>query len=392
MIARAGAARLACRHMSSPSVGVVGSSLGGGLNWYGRAYGLQCSAVTAVEVVLADGTHRPRHRRAGQRPAVGGPRRRGRLRRGHRAGIRPDPGRRPVRRDAGLGVAARPAGARRLGALGRGRARTRRPACCGCSARPTCRGCRPGCAAATSSSIDGAIVGDPRAAAEIIAPLRALRPEIDTFDVTPAASLARLHLEPEEPLAAYASSTLLAGLPPDAVEALVAAAGPGFGLAAAVRRGPPARRRAVPPVAAGRCAGPDRRRVPGAHARYRRTARAAGPTQREDAERVLDAVQPWGTGALYLSMVDDRVDERRGGAGRALGSAVPGAVRRRPRWVCSCCRTSRPGSPRRPRPLKSAPGPQVGRKVRPQVGGKTGSRSQGHGGAHQPTAPTRRTP
>ena len=42
--------------MSSPSVGVVGSSLGGGLSWYGRSYGLQCSAVTAVEVVLADGT------------------------------------------------------------------------------------------------------------------------------------------------------------------------------------------------------------------------------------------------------------------------------------------------------------------------------------------------
>ncbi len=56
VVARAGAARLACRHMSSPSVGVVGSSLGGGLNWYGRSHGLQCSAVTAVEIVLADGT------------------------------------------------------------------------------------------------------------------------------------------------------------------------------------------------------------------------------------------------------------------------------------------------------------------------------------------------
>ena len=31
---------------------------------------------------------------------------------------------------------------------------------------------------------------------------------------------------------------------------------------------------------------------------------------------MLDAVQPWGTGALYLSMVDDQADERRG---------VPGA-------------------------------------------------------------------
>jgi len=34
-------------------------------------------------------------------------------------------------------------------------------------------------------------------------------------------------------------------------------------------------------------------------------------TQREHADRVLDAVEPWGTGALYLSMVDDQADERR---------------------------------------------------------------------------------
>jgi len=33
--------------------------------------------------------------------------------------------------------------------------------------------------------------------------------------------------------------------------------------------------------------------------------------QRADADRVLDAVQPWGTGALYLPMLDDQADERR---------------------------------------------------------------------------------
>ena len=47
------------------------------------------------------------------------------------------------------------------------------------------------------------------------------------------------------------------------------------------------------------------------------TGRPGGwAAQRVDAERVRDAVQPWGSGSLYLSMVDDRVDERR---------AVPGA-------------------------------------------------------------------
>ncbi len=47
---------LAALHPSSPDVGVVGFSLGGGIGWYARRLGLQCNAVTAVELVLADGT------------------------------------------------------------------------------------------------------------------------------------------------------------------------------------------------------------------------------------------------------------------------------------------------------------------------------------------------
>ena len=56
VVARAGRVGLAGQHMSSPGVGVVGSSLGGGVSWYSRQHGLQCSAITAVELVLADGT------------------------------------------------------------------------------------------------------------------------------------------------------------------------------------------------------------------------------------------------------------------------------------------------------------------------------------------------
>jgi FAD/FMN-containing dehydrogenase len=40
---------------SSPDVGVVGYTLGGGLSWFGRKYGLAASHVHAVEVVTADG-------------------------------------------------------------------------------------------------------------------------------------------------------------------------------------------------------------------------------------------------------------------------------------------------------------------------------------------------
>jgi FAD/FMN-containing dehydrogenase len=49
---------LAACHGSSPTVGVVGYSLGGGVGWYGRKHGLACNRVTAVELVDAEGAER----------------------------------------------------------------------------------------------------------------------------------------------------------------------------------------------------------------------------------------------------------------------------------------------------------------------------------------------
>ena len=46
---------LATLHGSSPDVGVVGYSLGGGIGWYARQLGMQANNVTAVELVTADG-------------------------------------------------------------------------------------------------------------------------------------------------------------------------------------------------------------------------------------------------------------------------------------------------------------------------------------------------
>jgi hypothetical protein len=40
---------------SAPDVGVAGYTLGGGLSWLGRSYGLAANSVTAVELVTADG-------------------------------------------------------------------------------------------------------------------------------------------------------------------------------------------------------------------------------------------------------------------------------------------------------------------------------------------------
>jgi FAD/FMN-containing dehydrogenase len=46
---------LAALHGSSPDVGVVGYSLGGGMGWLGRKYGLQAGSVTSIDLVAADG-------------------------------------------------------------------------------------------------------------------------------------------------------------------------------------------------------------------------------------------------------------------------------------------------------------------------------------------------
>jgi hypothetical protein len=52
---QASPAGLAALHGSSRDVGVTGYSLGGGLGWLGRKHGLQANALTAVELVTADG-------------------------------------------------------------------------------------------------------------------------------------------------------------------------------------------------------------------------------------------------------------------------------------------------------------------------------------------------
>jgi hypothetical protein len=43
---------------TSPNVGIVGYTLGGGLSWLGRKYGWACNRVTAIEAVTADGEAR----------------------------------------------------------------------------------------------------------------------------------------------------------------------------------------------------------------------------------------------------------------------------------------------------------------------------------------------
>ena len=73
--------------------------------------------------------------------------------------------------------------------------------------------------------IDGAVQGDDYEA--ILAPLRALEPELDTFATIPAAALVRLHQDPEEPVPFTSESALMAEVTPATIRTIVELAGSG---------------------------------------------------------------------------------------------------------------------------------------------------------------------
>ena len=57
VVAPAGEHGLAALAGTSPNVGVTGYTLGGGMGWLARRYGLAANSVTAVELVTPDGRH-----------------------------------------------------------------------------------------------------------------------------------------------------------------------------------------------------------------------------------------------------------------------------------------------------------------------------------------------
>jgi hypothetical protein len=154
--------------------------------------------------------------------------------------------------------------------------------------------------------IDGAVLGSDAEAAEIVAPLRALQPEFDTICRVPAPSLVRLHLEPEGPAPAYASSRLLSGLPDDAITAVIGAVGPDT--------------KSRPDIAEFRqLGGALRRPDPGSalaslDGDFLVLGLALGPEseqRRAQTVSMLQALEPWTTGRQYLPMLDDQTDTRK---------------------------------------------------------------------------------
>lgn len=307
VVARAGKVGLAGMHMSSPGVGVVGSSLGGGVSWYARQHGLQCSAITAVELVLADGTcvrATEKHDADLLWAARGG--------------------------HGGFGVVTSlefdllPIATAYAGMLAWDWQHARRvltawgewtadaPESVTSVARifqvPDIEWLPDELRGRKLVMIDAVAIGDAESGARSIAGLRALRPEIDTFAQVPAAELANLQLDPQEPTAVYANSVLVHGLPADAVEALVDVAGPGSGsnmLFVELRQ------------LGGALARPSPRSGAMDHLDGSFLVLGVGldvgtgwSAVRQDATRILDSLSPWTSSSSYLSMAYEAAARR----------------------------------------------------------------------------------
>lgn len=307
VVARAGRVGLAARHMSSPGVGVVGSSLGGGVSWYARKDGLQCSAITAAELVLADGSF-VRATEAQDADLLWAAR-------GGSGGFGVVTSLEfdllPIRTVYAGILAWDWRHARRvLTAWGDWTADA--PESVTSVARifqvPDADSLPARLRGRRLVMLDAVMQGDADAGARTLAPLRALRPEIDTFAQVPAAEIAHLQLDPQEPTAVHANSVLVNGLPADAVDALVASAGPGSGsnlLFVELRHLGGALARPAP-------RGGALDRLLGAFLvlGVGLDVGSGWSAVREDATRILDSLAPWASSAAYLSMAYEAAARR----------------------------------------------------------------------------------
>lgn len=301
---------LAALHGSSPDVGIAGYSLGGGMGWYARALGLACNSLTAVELVTADGEI-----------------------------VRADALREPelfwaLRGGGGnLGVVTAlefrlyPITDAYAGFLVWDAADAERvlPAWAQWANRapdevttafrllnlPPIPEIPEIVRGRHIVMIDGAVLGDDEFGAAVIADLRALGPEIDTFGRMPAAALARLHMDPEGPSPGVGASTMLAGMPQEAVDTFLAQVGPGSGsslMVAELRQLGGALGRSHP-------GGGVLDRFDGQFAAFL-GAPAVTPEIAarglEDAHAMTRALVPWASRQEYLNFVEEPTDTSRG--------------------------------------------------------------------------------
>jgi FAD/FMN-containing dehydrogenase len=221
---------------SSPDVGVVGYSLGGGVSWLTRKHGLAANSITAVELVTADG--RLVRADADHHPELFWALRGG----GGSFGVVTALEFRlyPIT-EVYAGVLFFPL-ERASEVLHAWRVWTEDvPDEVTSVGRilhfPPLEDLPEHLRGRSFAVVEATVLGDEADGAGLIAPLRALGPELDTFATIHVRALARLHMDPESPVPAIGDGSLLTDLPAAAVDAFVgAAADPAAGLLTAELR------------------------------------------------------------------------------------------------------------------------------------------------------------
>ena len=228
VVPQASQAGLAALHGSSPGVGVVGYSLGGGIGWYPRKHGLQSNSVTAIELVTADG--RQLRADAETEPDLFWALRGGGGNFGVVTAIEFDLYEVPELY-AGALFFPFERSSEVLHAWNEWQAGT--PEELTSVGRmmqfPPFETVPEPMRGNSFAIVEAAFLGDEAAGADLVAPLRDLGPAIDTFAPVAPEALAFLHMDPPEPVPAVSGHRMLGELPSGAVDDLVAVAGPGSG-------------------------------------------------------------------------------------------------------------------------------------------------------------------
>jgi hypothetical protein len=216
---------LAALSGSSPDVGAVGYTLGGGVSWLARTHGLSCNNVRSIDVVTADGqlVRTSRH----NEPELFWALRGGGGSFGIVTGMELDlfpitevfagamfwPMERAAEimhtwQQLTLGFPETMTSVARLLQL------------------PPIPDVPEPLRGRSFVVVEAVFLGDPEEGSRLVEPLRALRPEIDTLAMIPPVELIRLHMDPEQPVPAIGGGQLLRGFPSEAIDALLAVAGP----------------------------------------------------------------------------------------------------------------------------------------------------------------------
>ncbi len=302
---------LTALHGSSPNVGVVGYSLGGGIGWLAREHGLSSESVLAVELVTADGAlvRADRTQNTDLFWAL----------RGGGGGL----GVVVAVEIALVAVDDLVAGMMIWPWEQASEVLTRyvewaetAPNSVSASGRllqiPPLEEIPEFLRGRQLVIVNGAVLGTEAEADEILAPLRELEPEIDTFGAAPLDALIRLHMDPEPPMPAKGDGVMVDALDEEAIAAMLEVAGPGTESPLVM-------------VELRQLGGALRERKPGAGALGALDGSFAlyalgvpmtpelGEAIEARADALIQALAPWSRGKPYLNFAEKRV---------AIGDAI----------------------------------------------------------------------